>query len=308
MRQLYYIAIIFVIIVSLTTTAQSAANNASLNVVYSVNSPIIDGQWTTSTEWTDSNEQRVINSGLTAYIRTKHNSSHLFILVDFVSDQTGGSLDSIATYDYCGIFFDTLNDGGSFPKSDDYLLSHYYSSKYATSGLKAYVARGTGLDKEGSDWTEIPIAPGFSLVRGTSSLNNPYESKPHRVYEASVPMAVLGDESIGFYVFVRDANVGVGLVGTILEYPLGAGGKTIRSDAMADLIAPAPENWGPLMFASSNSSAASASPTPTSTQSPSSTVVPDTAVSFNEIMLIAIAVLLLAIIALVVKNRSAKKA
>jgi hypothetical protein len=272
MHKLFCLMFIFIVLFGVIKITQGASNNPSITVPYSANVPNVDGQWTTTAEWMNASEYKLTIKDWTAYIRTERNSSHLFILVDFTSDQTGSISDSIATYDYCGIFFDTLDDGGNYPKSDDYLLSHYYSSFYASSGLHTYISQGTGLNKEENNWEEIATPQGFSLERGFSSLNDPYESKSHRVYEASAPLAFLGyKDTIGFYIFVRDANSGSGLVGNILEFPNGAGGRSTRSDAMADLIAPAPKNWGNLVFADSSTST---SPTPTGSVPPTQNPTP----------------------------------
>jgi hypothetical protein len=274
--------------------------NPSIDVPHSSNAPNLDGQWTTSTEWTDASENKLTNQGSTAYIRTKQNSTYLFILVDFVSDLTGSASDSISTFDYCGLFFDVSNDGGQYPNSDDYFLSHYYISTTGKSGLQTYVSQGTGINKTDENWRKIDTPQGFILERGFSSANDPYESsKNHRIYEASIPMSFFIDNITGFYVFVRDANAGLG-GGTVLEFPIGAGGKSTRSDSMADVIVPAPEKWGNLIFNQSSNS-----PTPTSSQSstPMPTSAPVFSISTNEVLLIVMVVIGIIIIILLISQK-----
>jgi hypothetical protein len=288
----------------LTAVIQCVSTNPSINVPYSANAPILDSQWTTSTEWTDSSEYKLSNQGSTAYIRAKQNSSFLFILVDFVSDQTGSASDSISTFDYCGLFFDVSNDGGLYPKSDDYFLSHYYISSTSKSGLITYISQGIGLNKEGNNWREIYTPQGFILNRGFSSINDPYEStKNHRIYESSIPLSFFNGNITGFYVFVRDANTGLGLGGTLLEFPIGAGGKSIRSDSMAYVIAPAPEKWGNLVF---NQSSISPTPvyTPTLAPTPTSKAMFD--LSTNEVLLIIMVAIGIIIVVLLISKKTNK--
>ncbi len=311
MRQFYCVVSVIFIILSLLMLsnyieiAQGFQSNTTITVPYSVNTPNIDGKWTTSTEWTDASEYKLPHQGSTAYIRTKQNSSYLFILIDFISDQTGSGSDSISTFDYSGLFFDTLNDGGNYPKSDDYFLSHYYISTYAKSGLQTYVSQGTGNNKEENNWTEIAIPQGFVFNRGFSATNDPYESsKSHRLFEASLPLEIFGNHStVGFYLFSRDANAGI-----LLQYPANAGGESTRSDSMSDTIAPAPERWGNLFFAPISSSPTPVTtygvlPTPTSMQNPS----PWVPISVNQlIFLFMIAVGIAVLVLLIMENHKRK--
>jgi hypothetical protein len=285
----------FLMFSSFVTVIQCNTLNASINVPHSVNSPAIDGQWTTNTEWADASENKLTDQGSTAYIRTEQNSTYLFILIDFVSDQTGSPSDSISTFDYCGLFFDLANDRGLYPKSDDYFLSHYYISTTGKSGLQTYISQGTGLNKT-DNWKTIDTPQGFILERGFSSVNDPYqESKNHRIYEASIPLTFFDGNITGFYLFVRDANSG-----KLLEFPNGAGGTSTRSDSMADSIAPAPEKWGNLLFNQS-----SISPTPTSSGglSPTPNSTPILSISTNEIILIVMIIIGIAIVALIFSQK-----
>ena len=295
------IVLSFLMFSDFVAVIQCFSTNPSINVPYSANAPNLDGQWTTSTEWTDASEYKISNQVSTAYIRTKHNSSSLFVLVDFVSDQTGSASDSISTFDYCGLFFDLLNDGGLYPESDDYFLSHYYISSTYKSGLQTYVSQGTGMNKEDNNWKVIDTPNGFILDRGFSATNDPYENnKNHRIYEASAPLEFFNENITGFYVFVRDANAGLGLGSTLLEFPIDAGGKTTRSDSVADVIAPAPEKWGFLVFTQSSSS-----PTPNSSQTstPTSNSTQISPVSINELILIIMIIIGIAIILLVIPKK-----
>lgn len=296
MHRFCCILIVFTVLLSLIaityiSVTKCAPSNESLYVPYSANAPTIDGKWTTSTEWTDASEYKLSNqNGWTAYIRLKQNSTYFFILADFVSDQTG--TDSISQYDYCGIFLDTLDDGGNYAKLDDFLLSQNYYSNYTSNGMNTYLSQGTGSST--NSWAEISVLPGFSLVRGFSSINDPYQnSTNHRIYEASIPLAFLGNRTeIGFYLFLRDANSGV-----LLQFPENAGGSSDRSDSMADSIAPAPSNWGNCIFVNSLPT----SPTPSTPQSPitspiagktSMYLIPESTVII-VIIILAIAIVLL---------------
>jgi hypothetical protein len=290
------IIISFLMLSEYVPVIQCVPGNASINVPHSTNAANIDGQWTISSEWTDASEFKLFTGDSNAYFRSKENSSYLFLLVDFVSDQTGSLSDSIATFDYCGFFFDVANDGGFYPKSDDYFLSHYYISSTYKSGLQTYVSQGTGSNKEDNNWKQIETPQGFILERGFSSTNDPYQSsKNHRIYEAAVPLSFFNYGNLtGFYLFVRDANSGL-----LLEFPHNAGGESIRSDSMANVIAPKPESWGTLFFSQSNV------PTPTSSEglSPTPTSTPDFSISSNEIILIVMVIVGIAIIVLIVSQK-----
>jgi hypothetical protein len=209
---------LFVGSVSITNGISS---NGVINIPYSSNIPNIDGQWSTATEWSDASENMIRNKfGWTLYFRAKHNQTHLFALLDFVTDQ------SQHWEDTGGICFDTKDDGGNYPMTDDY--EFFYSGYHGR--CETYQGKGTGGTYP---WIDITTPPQTTAVIGFSSLNDPYESgKNHCNYEFQIPCSFLGRGYFyGFYGFVQDSNTD-----TLLQWPENAGGTTIE--------APAPGNWG----------------------------------------------------------------
>jgi len=208
--------------------------NGSIYVPYRENIPNINGQWDTPSEWTDGNEIILQNEfEWTVYIRIKHNQTHLFILLDFITDQSESSLDS------CGICFDTLDNGGNFPRVDDYefLLYCFDWSHYGDFYFyhEVYQGRGTGGY---NPWVEIEKPLQTKMEMGFSSINDPYEgNRNHRIYEFQIPCSFLGQGYYyGFYAFVFDSGTD-----TLLEWPTNAGGVYQGEE---EEIPPAPGNWG----------------------------------------------------------------
>jgi len=204
-------------------------DNGYFDAPYSSNIPNIDGQWSTPTEWTDASETRVEDDfGWRAYFRLKHNQTHIFVLLDFITDQ------SESANDLGGVCIDTLDEGGNAPKTDDYVFGY-------RTGWGSSVFQGTGHG--GTDaWVHITTPSGTLGVGGFSSINDPYEGgKDHRIYEFQVPCSFLGEENrYGFYAYVCDNGID-----TLLEWPEGAGGLFDYPDHFGlDKVPPAPGNWG----------------------------------------------------------------
>ena len=125
---------IFVFLLSSTIPiGESFPANGVLQVPYSADVPIVDGQWSTPSEWNGASEYKLYSrSGtLVAYFRLENNGTHLFMLVDFISDtrQSG--------YDDLWVMFDTMDDGGNVPSQDDYLFMCKNDSSQSPSGHRS---------------------------------------------------------------------------------------------------------------------------------------------------------------------------
>jgi hypothetical protein len=194
---------------SLLEISDCLPTNGSISVPYSTNIPNIDGQSSTVTEWNDASENKMTNEfGWTAYLRLKHNETHIFAILDFVSDQSDSFEDN-------AIFaFDTNDEGGNIVRSDDYEFSFYYR---LFAFYKGEVSQGSGLTP--SSWIGISQPSGFIMQRGFSNLRDPYESEEfHSLYEAAFPRSLLSPKSnLGFYAYVNDSKSG-----DVLEFPAGA--------------------------------------------------------------------------------------
>lgn|GEM_PF-1996605 len=156
----------------------------------------IDGKWTTSDEWADAFEHRMLfwKGYGECYFRVKHDDSALYILIDFVSDT------SPTTKDHVTVAIDADHDGASSPQRDDFRWSLGYPDD--PNKLISGYEEGEGENT----WTENWQAPPPYLIGAASmdSENNPYSKEAHRIYELSVPLAHLNKKAIGFYVWAAD--------------------------------------------------------------------------------------------------------
>jgi hypothetical protein len=207
-------------------SANGTCENGSIEVPCRFNIPNIDGKWSTMTEWSNASENMIQNQyGWTMYVRMMHNASYLFVLVDFITDQSDN-------HDYARIGFDTANDGGNCPKVDDYLFECFA----ARGGSCLFQGKGTG-GVGWDQWTEIDWPDGAIAEWGFSRVCDPYEpGRNHQIYEFQIPCGFLGDNNAharfyGFYIYATDNY------DTLLEWPPNAGGDCSTGP-------PAPGNWG----------------------------------------------------------------
>jgi len=195
----------------------------------------LDGIWSTKTEWADASEAKIVENGLTAYLKAKYDERFLYVLIDFVSDMT------LNTGNWGVVCFDTRNDGGKAPLPDDYCF--YRTIRGA--GIKGGDSFASGIMQgNGMKWVSIEESkslPEFKAVMSHSQLNDPYESKDHHVsYEFKIPRGKGLGEEMRFYVYVND-----GYYNNFVEWPTNAGGKrfAIGSPTLKDVLA-SPNNWG----------------------------------------------------------------
>lgn len=169
---------------------------ASFKVCYGQEQPItcwvlmnpvtIDGKWTNANEWADASESHMspqFGSG-TAYVRTKHDSEHFYVLVDFISDTLLGP------GDYCTIRLDTKGDGGDAPKEDDY---SFVLEWWTTSSSDFWMRRGTGMA-----WgvLQSPIT-GATASSDCKPSDDPYLTAAHMVYEFNIPLTIFSSSMSG---------------------------------------------------------------------------------------------------------------
>ncbi len=201
----------------------------------------LDGIWSTKTEWTDASETKIVENGLTAYLRAKYDAKFLYVLIDFVSDQT------LLTGNWGVVCFDTKADSGKAPLRDDYCF--YRAIRGA--GIKGGDVFTSGIMQgNGTSWTvkeEGRVIPDFEARMTHSQSTDPYDSKNHHVsYEFKIPIRSKGflnwnlEEKMKFYVYVND-----GWYNNFVEWPTNAGGKrfAIGSPTIKDVLA-SPSDWG----------------------------------------------------------------
>jgi hypothetical protein len=227
--------VLVVYVFSNVRSGLSIPSNGSINIPYSDRAPTIDGMWTNSSEWSDAklielSEKLGNGVNMTANVRLKNNGTYVFVLIDFVTDFVSN------TYDQGGVCFDTRNDGGNLPQSDDYLFS--LLAGQAPSFLYTFVGTGSG-SKPGDAWslTVIPEPVGQAGF-GKGQYGN---DTAHRIYEFQIPCTVWSaTSSYGFYVYVFDYYTGA-----FLEWPVGAGGGwTQIAEGAPQYVPPSPEHWG----------------------------------------------------------------
>lgn len=180
---------------------RSLSANGTINVPYSTNVPTIDGAWTTPTEWQVASENVISNeNNWTAYLRIEHNGTYLFVLIDFISDQSNSSSNN------AWIYFDTKDDGGTLPQTDDY--------SFDSTGFRQI--NGSAAPPQ---WVNITPPAGAVMAKGFSHLNDPYDNTTdHEIYEFRVPCSFLGGGHIyGFYAVVMDSSTY-----TILHWPVAS--------------------------------------------------------------------------------------
>lgn len=220
--------------VVLTNPIQSAEGSLSLIIPESRESVEVDGLWTTKTEWTDSSELKISDEELSAYVRAKHNQAYVYLLIDFLSDH---GLE--ASGDFAVVCFDTKNNAGNAPLSDDYCF--YRVTR--TGDFMDGIIQGNGMDwtvlQEAETWD--PYDEKFDAAISSSHMNDPYDSvNNHVIYEFRIPIESYGlNEEMEFYVYVNDAYTK-----EFIEWPIDAGGKDFK--LIVKDVVPAPDKWGDL--------------------------------------------------------------
>ena len=210
----------------------------------------IDGNWT-SGEWDDAPQYTITNStgGNIGYIRAKYSSTHLYVLIDSPWDTTNAI---VYNQENVWFAFDTLNDGGTAPQSDDYLIH------IGASWIQSYSWNGTG-----TGWQQMLVSGVSSVQAGMmpppvaplrTSPNDPVT--PHRISEIAIPLTYVGSagSTVGFYVLVDDDSTDPDGTGdqpatAYSEWPPGAGGSPAWPSGSSSAPCPAPNAWGKLRLA-----------------------------------------------------------
>ena len=209
----------------------------------------VDGVWG-SGEWADAPQYTMTNStgGNVGYIRAKFNSSHLLVLIDSPWDTTPST---VYYHENVWLAFDTLNDGGTAPQIDDYLVHSSTSWFPAVS----WVGNGTA-------WNQSILINGVSSVQAGENFGSvplgtsPNSATPHRITEMMVPLTYVCPTipMVGFYAQVDDDSTDPDGTGDLpstsySEWPLAAGGSPGWPGAWGSAPCPAPNAWGKLRLA-----------------------------------------------------------
>lgn len=184
--------------------ASAFENNPTIFIPFVLEAPIIDGKWTNPNEWIKGSETEIVHQekGFKAYLRTLHDGKKIYILLDYVDDQsdTRGITGSFS--DQAMVCFDTRNDGGDSFKPDDYCFMFH-----SIDWLLVSKGAGKTLTKL-EEGRKITTVVGFEAVAGFSQINNPYQSgRPHRIYEIAIPIDYLNpSNNYGFRVMIMDGD------------------------------------------------------------------------------------------------------
>jgi len=154
---------------------------------------IFDGKWTFAEEWKQSSYDEIRTESGIIYLRTAHQENFIYILIDFVPDNTIDNNEDLAV-----VCFDTKNDKNVKPDENDYCF------KIKLGSDKPATLQGSGKP-DGFNVVENNV--GLIAVGGASDENDRYSKIPHTTYEFRIPIELLErTDHYGFYVQVFDST------------------------------------------------------------------------------------------------------
>ena len=154
-----------------------AAAGYTHTTYFLANAVTLDGKWTTSSEWADT-DIRGFGAGQTAIFRSKWGATSDFsvisqyILVEILNDDTND------TGDYWQFCFDGDMSGGTAPQAGDIRID---IAEHKT--ITAYNGNGAG-------WTQISAPASFQWSNSISA--SPASSTPHWICEIIIDKIVFG--------------------------------------------------------------------------------------------------------------------
>ena len=155
---------------------------------------IFDGKWTFVQEWKHSSLEQLNTDQGPLIIRHSHDGENIYILLDALFDEVKSNQSDKAM-----VCFDTMIDGGTVIRNDDYCFVASMASKNPIT-----LQGGSPLIST-ANLKQIPNHPELIAVGGFSDENDRYTATPHATYEFKIPIEVLGYSSAyGFYVYVYD--------------------------------------------------------------------------------------------------------
>ncbi|WP_455369980.1 DUF4440 domain-containing protein [[Eubacterium] cellulosolvens] len=166
-----------------------------------VNPVIIDGKWTTVTEWNDAQEypmeynifNKYKNNG-TSYLRVKQDQKYLYILIDVPSHAYPTRLLS-------NVYVDPEDNGGWQPQPEDYCYS-YFAYPGGEYEIKYIVVEGRWEFYHYRGITNTDIRNNISA--SSNSTNDPYSKISHSIYEYRIPLP--NQKNIRIYVNTLDQD------------------------------------------------------------------------------------------------------
>ena len=203
---------------------------------------VVDGKWSSPEEWADASETPMValKGNGTAYLRTKHDSTNLYVLVDFVSSRY--NLSESVQIKSLFLSFDSRHDDGTLPKNDDFQLNAY-APKQAGDNIRWGTDKGGWEGLSGPSWELKPES--IKIERSPNSAFDPYSMSGHLDWEVVIPLTFFNSSTVGFQVYITEGETLFGLKypGQALVWPEGPPVTTRTNDN--------PTTWGDLTFSAS---------------------------------------------------------
>ena len=172
-------------LISSSVLASVSVARDSLAVPRLMNPITIDGKWTTSDEWSDTQRVSMYEAEgpeSTGFLRIKNDDQYLYLLVDFVSDTTPAIRQprgQPAHWSYDGVSVGIDKHANEQKPTDE-------------ADLVIVLMWWSGYD------APEPVAPSDAWIEGAMSYdatNDPDSLAPHAIYELAIPMQMFENPS-----------------------------------------------------------------------------------------------------------------
>lgn len=174
----------------------ASGTRESLQVTKLVNPVTLDGKWSSPTEWSDTNRislYLVQGPESTGYLRVKHDTDKLYLMVDFISGITPANAQTSSS----GSAYDSTNFG----------IDQNINDTKTTQDVTVLLKWENG--KSAPDAVSPPWVSGAMSYNGTNDPDAP-RSAIHAVFEFAVPMGTFENPS-AIRVSVWDQSRGVNM-------------------------------------------------------------------------------------------------
>jgi hypothetical protein len=171
---------------------------------------IIDGKWTTKSEWNDTTEIQLLQGNLApgpGYFRIKHDSSWLYLLADLPGDTQAEYSMAKGHGDYMQVFIDPLNDDGSKVRTDDHEYEAWYSNAKWNGIYPAHMEL-VAQEWTGTKWSKNlwSSTEDLNAKIGNDTGNSPHPPSPHVVAEFRIPLSIIKGTTFGFFMRYVDSS------------------------------------------------------------------------------------------------------
>lgn len=201
-----------------TVPAYALEQNGVIEMPFTETPPIIDGKWTSVTEWQDASKTALQKNDDTAYVLTKHDRDSVYVMVDYITKQDGITYvkdrenafgyDRRSSSSWTGgitVCFDTNDNGGNSFDSNDVCASNGFVGMQGSSAYFPEIMMHKAEFKDGIIAGLVFKKPnGFDGMIADSSTNDPFEGgRDHVTMELKIPISFLHkQDEYGFYVLI----------------------------------------------------------------------------------------------------------